>query len=132
LFRHFSDFFLGGATVLHAIAAFGNELVSVYFRMRDLPRQSRAANAPVPIQPLNCDLQRAVQSAFKAAGQRVETHWKKASEQVVAIVQMPASPCAAASPEVTAARNAANTIQRHLSTGAKPFAFFAIMHCNYA
>ncbi len=117
--------------VLHAIAAFGNELVSVYFRMRDLPRQSRAANAPVPMQPLNCDLQRAVQSAFITAGQRVETHWKKASEQVVAMVQMPASPCAAASPEA-AARTAASTIQRHLSTGAKPLAFFAIMRCNYA
>ena len=117
--------------VLHAIAAFGNELVSVYFRMRDLPRQSRAANAPVPMQPLNCDLQRAVQSAFITAGQRVETHWKNASEQVVAMVQMPASPCAAASPEA-AARKAASTIQRHLSTGAKPLAFFAIMRCNYA
>jgi hypothetical protein len=117
-----SGFFLGGAQVLHAIAAFGNELVSVYFRMRDLPRQSRAANAPVPMQPLNCDLHRAVQSALRYTGQRVETHWKKASEQVVAMVQMPASPCAAASLEA-AARTAATTIQRHLSTGAKASRF---------
>src|SRR5580704_3082845 len=105
---------------------------AAYFRCSVLPRQSRAANAPVPMQPLNCDLQRAVLSAFRTAGQRVETHWKNASEQVVAIVQMPASPCAAASPEAAAARNAANTIQRHLSTGTNPLAFFAIMGCNYA
>src|SRR5580704_3410330 len=96
---------------------------AAYFRWSVLPRQSRAANAPVPMQPLNWDLQRAVQSALRTAGQRVETHWKKASEQVVAIVQMPASPCAAASPEAAAARKAANTILPDLHTGQIPRVF---------
>jgi hypothetical protein len=106
----------------------------IYFLISDLPRQSRLAKVPVVMQVLNCDLQAALQAASKWAGQRVATHWKKASEQVLAMVQMPVESCAKASCDKPATRHSdrAQAIDTDLSTGTNPLAFLATMPRDYA
>jgi glyoxylase-like metal-dependent hydrolase (beta-lactamase superfamily II) len=70
------------------------------------------------MQPVNCVRQEPVQLASKFAGQLTVTHWKKASLQVFATVQMPGPFCANASTHRTAtATTTARMIEARLSKG---------------
>src|ERR1700735_895328 len=89
-----------------------------HFRVSVLPREARPPKAPVRMQPVNCERQEPVQLASKFAGQLTVTHWKKASLQVFATVQMPGPFCANASTHRTAtATTTARMIEARLSKG---------------
>src|SRR5580658_7074620 len=70
------------------------------------------------MQPLNRARQEPLHLAPKVAGQLTVTHWKKASLQVFATVQMPGPFCANASMHRTAtATTTARMIEARLSKG---------------
>jgi hypothetical protein len=84
------------------------------------------------MQPLNCARQEPVQLASKFAGQLTVTHWKKASLQVFATVQMPGPLCANASTQrMGTATTIARMIQTRLSKGTIPWAFVATAQRRY-
>jgi hypothetical protein len=89
--------------------------------MSVLSRQSRPPKAPVRMQPAKRARHAPLQLGSKAAGQLTVTHWKKASLQVFATVQMPGPACAHASPQAAkTGKTTARTMQTRWRNGATP------------